>query len=250
MQAQQTRQDSSLEARLDYAKRFVLALETGDEDGANEILDKISSLRESTLFQEVGKLTRQLHEAITGFTVDERIASLTEKEIPDAKERLNYVITMTQQSADTTLGAIEELLPLSEQMGSQTAELSEKWSRFLRKEMDYDEFKAVSNELVEHFSSSAETLATIQSKLNDVLMAQGFQDITGQIIKRVINLVQDVERSMVEMIRISGSRLSRTENKTATKPTDLEGPAVPGVSDAQTITNQDGVDDLLSSLGF
>ncbi|MGH8550352.1 MAG: protein phosphatase CheZ [Methylococcales bacterium] len=246
----QAQQKDSLAARLDCAKLFVAALEEGDEQMADEILGNIASVRETTLFQEVGKLTRQLHEAITGFTLDERIASLAEKEIPDAKERLNYVITMTQQSADTTLGAVEELLPLSEQMNTRTAELAEKWSRFLRKEMDYDEFKKVSNELVEHFSSSTETLETIQEKLNEVLMAQGFQDLTGQIIRRVINLVQDVEHSMVEMIRISGGRLSAAKERAAGSPSKLEGPAVPGTIDEHTITSQDGVDDLLSRLGF
>jgi chemotaxis protein CheZ len=239
----------SLTARLDCAKQFVVALENGDEQLADEILDSIASVRESRLFQEVGKLTRELHEAIAGFTVDERIANLTEREIPDAKERLNYVITMTQQSADTTLGAIEALLPLSERMRTQTAELSEKWGRFLRKEMDFGEFKTVSNELVHHFTSSSETLAIMHSKLNEVLMAQGFQDLTGQIIKRVIHLVQDVEHSMVEMIRISGGRYSRAKNPEFAK-IDLDGPAIPGVSDEETIINQDGVDDLLSSLGF
>ncbi len=245
----QAQRKESLAARLNCAKQFVAALEEGDEQLADEILDNIASVQESRLFQEVGKLTRELHEGISGFTVDERIANLTKREIPDAKERLNYVITMTQQSADTTLGAVEALLPLSDRMSTQTADLGEKWSRFLRKEMDYGEFKTVSNELVQHFTSSSETLAIMQAKLNEVLMAQGFQDLTGQIIKRVIHLVQDVEHSMVEMIRISGGRFSSAKNPAIAK-TNLEGPAVPGVSDEDTIINQDGVDDLLSSLGF
>jgi chemotaxis protein CheZ len=242
----------SLAARLDCAKQFVAALESGDEKRADEILDNIASVRETQLFQEFGKLTRKLHEAISGVMVDARIANLNEKEIPDAKIRLNYVITMTQQSAEITLNAVEEMLPLSEQMSIETAELGEKWNRFLRRGMDRDEFKAVSNELVEHFLASTETLAMLQAKLNEVLMAQSFQDLTGQIIKRVIKLVQDVEHSMVEMIWISGGRLSGAKNPLLANPSNLnaDGPAVPGIVDQQTITNRDGVDDLLSSLGF
>lgn len=246
----QAQKKDSLALRLECAKQFVAALENGDETAADEILNNLTSLRETRLFQEVGKLTRQLHEAITGFTVDSKIASLTERDIPDAKERLNYVITMTQQSADTTLSAVEDLIPISASMSSRTAELSEKWNRFLRKEMDYDEFRGVSTDLVNHFSTSSEALDIMQKKLNEVLMAQGFQDLTGQIIKRVINLVQDLEHSMVEMIRISGGRLSGVKHNEISNPIELEGPAVPGVSDAQTITKQDDVDDLLSSLGF
>jgi chemotaxis protein CheZ len=239
-----------LTSRLDCARQYVSALENNDEKTADEILDRMARFRERQLFQEVGRLTRQLHDAIAGFTVDERLTALTEKEIPDAKERLNYVITMTQQSADTTLSAVEELLPLAEQMSTQNAELGEKWRRFLRKELDYPEFKSLSRSLVEHFSLTTEISATMQAKLTEVLMAQGFQDLTGQIIKRVINLVQDLEQSMVEMIRISGNRVLDTKQRPADRPGDLEGPAVPGVHDDETITNQDGVDELLLSLGF
>jgi chemotaxis protein CheZ len=80
-------------------------------------------------------------------------------------------------------------------------------------------------------------------------MAQGFQDITGQIIKRVIELVHDLETSMVELIRVAGSK--GTESKMVNEP-DLPGPIVPGIDDKKggIATNQDDVDDLLSSMGF
>lgn len=246
----EVQEEDMSQQRLEYAKQFLLALENGDEQIADDLLEHLSHLRETCLFQEVGKLTRQLHEAIAGFSMDPKIADLTEKEIPDAKERLNYVITMTQQSADTTLNVVETLLPLSEQMSSQTAELNEKWARFLRKEMEYDEFNNVSQELVNYFASSTANLAAFQSQLNEVLLAQGFQDLTGQIIKRVINMVQDVEHSLVDLIRISGYRYSRGQNVQSNTSKQLEGPAVPAIIDDQTITDQDGVDDLLSSLGF
>ena len=92
-------------------------------------------------------------------------------------------------------------------------------------------------------------MKVVQSGLNDILMAQGFQDITGQIIKRVIDLVHDLESSMVELIRISGGKGGEPKH---THELELPGPMVPGIDDkaGDVAANQDDVDDLLSSLGF
>jgi len=238
----------SNEIRLALARDLVKALEQGDEATADGLLDEIAGLRETQLFQEVGRLTRQLHDTLAGFAIDSKIASMTETDIPDAKERLHYVIRMTEQAANQTLNAVENLLPVSVQLNEQAAALEDKWSRFLDKEMPYEEFKAMSKEIAQYFIQSKSSLDVVQAGLNDILMAQGFQDITGQIIRRVIELVQDLETSMVELIRISGHKTKSAQ----TEEHKLPGPVVPGVDDkAEDVANsQDEVDDLLSSLGF
>ena len=237
------------DTRLKLAKELVTAIENGDDSAADEILDNIAGLRETQLFQEVGRLTRQLHDTMVSFSLDSKITSITENDIPDAKERLQHVITMTEEAADKTLTAVEDLLPVSQKLNEQAGLLSEKWERFLDREMPFEEFKNMSTEITRHFQESKGSLQQVQNGLNEILMAQGFQDITGQIIKRVINLVQDLEDSMVELVRISGG----TGNHTQT-PQDIElpGPVVPGVDDKKgdVVTDQDDVDDLLSSLGF
>lgn len=235
---------------LDLAKQLVLALEAGDEGKADQLLDRVAGVREAQLFQEIGRLTRQLHDTLVSFSLDAKIAEMTEHDIPDAKERLNYVISMTEQAADKTLTAVEDLLPISQALTEQATQLSVKWSRFLDREMPLDEFKAMTTEITDHFQHATHGLSTMQSGLNDILMAQGFQDITGQIIRRVIDLVHELETSMVELIRISGRKF-KTSESTTTQP-ELPGPVVPGVDDkaGDVATNQDDVDDLLSSLGF
>jgi len=235
--------------RLALAKDLVKALERGDDLAADGLLDDIAEIRETQLFQEVGRLTRQLHDTMAGFTLDSKIAAMTENDIPDAKERLQYVITMTEQSANQTLSVVEALLPVSKGLNEQAGQLSEKWERFLDKEMPFAEFKSMASEITSHFKTSKGSLKQVEEGLNEILMAQGFQDITGQIIKRVINLVQDLEISMVELIRFSGGR--GTEPMTISEP-ELPGPAVPGVDDkaGDVASSQDDVDDLLSNLGF
>lgn len=235
---------------LSLAKDLVKALENGDEAVADGLLDELAGVRETQLFKELGRLTRQLHDAMVNFSVDAKITAMTEYDIPDAKERLHYVITMTEQAADQTLTAVENLLPISQTLNDQVESLAGKWGRFLDREMPLAEFKAMSAEITEHFKQSKAGLAQVQTGLNDILMAQGFQDITGQIIRRVIDLVQELEASMVKLISISGRRV--LDGETGSKPLDLPGPVVPGVDDKQgdVATSQVDVDDLLSSLGF
>jgi chemotaxis protein CheZ len=235
---------------LDLAKKLVIALENGDEANADSLLDELAGLRETQLFKEIGRLTRQLHDTMVSFSVDEKITAMTEHDIPDAKERLQYVIAMTEQAADQTLTAVENLVPISQELNSQIEVLAGKWGRFLDREMPLEEFKAMTAEITQHFKQSQEGLAQVQAGLNDILMAQGFQDITGQIIRRVIALVQDLEISMVKLISITG-RKGGGKDIYHNEP-ELPGPVVPGVDDkaGDVATSQVDVDDLLSSLGF
>ena len=235
--------------RLSLAKELLAALEQGDELKADKLLDEIAGIRETQLFLEVGRLTRQLHEAMRSFALDSRISELTENDIPDAKERLHYVISMTEQAANQTLTAVEGLFPVAQSLNQQAQKLAGNWERFLVRKMPYEEFKGMSHEITHYFNESKQSLEMMQNGLNEILMAQGFQDITGQIIRRVIALVEDLETSMVELIRLSGTKAGTAKSAHVA---DLPGPAVPGVDDkaGDIATSQDEVDDLLSSLGF
>ncbi len=237
------------DGRIEQALALVAALEQGDQAQADRIVDDIGRVRELALFQEVWRLTRQLHDTLASFAVDDKLADLTEKEIPDAKERLNYVIAMTEQAANTTLNAVEAILPLTEALDQRAEAMSVQWQRFRNREMPFEEFKVLSQDLAEHFEMSRGHARTIQGCLSEVLMAQGFQDITGQIIRRVIELVHDVELNMVDMIRLSGRRYRPAEESPAASVVPASGPSVPGV-DTGSVHSQDDVDALLSSLGF
>lgn len=238
---------------LIQARALVASLEAGDEVEVNKLLDHLAQLRESTLFKEIGKLTRELHETINGFRLDARIADLTQKEIPDAQERLTYVITMTEQAANRTLDAVEQSLPLSTQLQQRAAELRAPWQKA----------RAAANgalhdvgDQVDAFIDDVENHAVVlQRNLSDALLAQDYQDITGQIIRRVITLVQDVEQNLVGLVRLSGQRFAVPAanvptSVTATESRSLEGPRIPTLDKAESLKGQDDVDDLLSSLGF
>ena len=238
---------------LDHAKKLVDSIEAGDASNVRSLMDDIASLRELDLFKEMGKLTRELHDSLTSFKLDTKIAGLAETEIPDAKERLNHVITMTEEAADKTLTAVESALPLSDQIKESSLALQSRWEQFKKRELSLEEFKTLSKDLDDFFPRITAGNVELNDHLNEILMAQGFQDLTGQIIRRVIGLVHDVEEGLVDLIKMSGVPQKTDEGKVADDALDItaEGPVVPGVDHtSETVNGQDDVDDLLSSLGF
>jgi len=242
-------------AILDQARALVAELESGNTNAAENLIDELGRMREQNLFRELGKMTRQLHDALNSFAVDSRMVSLAESDIPDAKARLNHVIDMTEESANRTLTAVEGTLPIAEQLQEQASTLHEKWGRFCNKDMRVTEFRDMSKEIDDFLGLTKGQAGQIHSNLSEVMMAQGFQDLTGQIIRRVITLVQEVEDNLVELIRLSGgARVERGEGaKEPRQEADVMrgvGPQVPGVDAGGAVSDQDEVDDLLSSLGF
>jgi chemotaxis protein CheZ len=238
------------QTRLEIAQALVECLQAGNEAEADQLIESLSQGgKQDELFLEVGRLTRELHDAINGFLLDARISDMTNVEIPDAKERLNYVITMTQQSADRTLNEVEKCLPLVETMEKQATLLSEEWNKLRMRMLSKDEFKDLSDALSSFLQQTRQDSSDLHASLSEVLMAQDFQDLTGQIIRKVIVLVQDVEQKLVKLVRITGNKLE--DGGSAKKEEEeLAGPAIPGLEQGDQVTSQDDVDDLLSSLGF
>ncbi|MBD3669933.1 MAG: protein phosphatase CheZ [Gammaproteobacteria bacterium] len=235
---------------LALAKSLVEKLEAGATEDAHALLDELTKVRESLLYQEIGKLTRELHNSLNSFHVDTHITALAEKDIPDARERLRYVVSMTDEAANRTLTAVEESIPLCDEIDGRVTEINEAWARLLRREMTAEEFRQLSKTLTDYLSLSTYDIGNIKGKLNDVLMAQDFQDLTGQIIHRVIDLVEDVENNLVGLIKVAGQKVDAPSYKSEKADTTPTGPAVPGIDESSRVSGQDEVDDLLSSLGF
>jgi len=236
---------------LEQARGLVSSIESGNKDAAVGHLREISRINETKMFQEIGQLTRELHDTLVGFGIETDISDLAEHEIPDARERLSHVINVTDQAAHKTLTAVEEAIPVCRELEESASKIESQWKRFISRDLSADEFRDLSREIGGHLEISADRYTKIKTYLNDILMAQDFQDITGQIIRRVIGLVQDVEDKLVGLIKISGN-FDGEEKKLESKPAEkvLEGPQVPGKETATALKSQDEVDDLLSSLGF
>ena len=256
------------EAFIMRAKELVVNAESGNDEAVKAILDELITMKETSLFQELGKLTRDVHETFKAFRTDSRLTELAEGGgIADAKERLHYVVTMTQKAADTTMSQIENAIPLCESITSGTSELLSSWERFTHRQMEAEEFRLLSKTLKVFLETANNDSKTLMSNLNEVMMAQSYQDLTGQIIFKVIKLVEDVEEDLINLIKLSSKHMGQdaisdlsADSLSGAQPSaaeknkqksSLDGPVVPGlVDEAETLAGQDEVDDLLSSLGF
>lgn len=229
----------SKEGRVeDYVPRLeqLLALaKAGDSIGFSAHLDDLTSLREQALFKDVGRLTRQLHESLMSFQFDSRVAALAASEFPDARNRLDRVIELTEQSAHRTMDLIEAVGPVVDELQSESRTLAGQWreggqpdARLIRQTRDF-------------VGRTTEQADTLRHALSDVLIAQNFQDLSGQIIRDIIRLVKEVEETLVNMIRLSGRSVELAEQHKADEEKRR---------DADRVKNQDDVDDILSSLGF
>lgn len=223
--------------KVAQARELVTTLEEGDSERAEQLLDSLTRIREAELFQEVGRLTRQLHDTLLSVQADGKLSNMAQRDMPDAKERLQHVIEVTETAAHKTMASIELTIPLCESLEVRSVELKRKWDRFMSRDLGVEEFRELARDLGAFLSFSEEKSAAIKGGLNEILMAQDFQDLTGQAIKRVITLVQEVENSLVEMIRFTGPKVNPEEYAVQSEAT-------------ASVNGQDEVDDLLSSLGF
>ena len=171
---------------LAHAEELVHEIQQGNEEKVRNLLTYLGEVRETGLYNEVGKMTRQLHDSLNAFCEDTRLDELTEEEIPDARARLRHVITMTQKSADRSLSAVEGTMPKCDALTQRIDELGEAWQNFKRREMSVEQFRELSTKLENFFVDAHKDTDDIRGGLNEIMMAQDFQDLTGQIITRVI----------------------------------------------------------------
>ena len=183
---------------LEQAQRLVELLKAGEQDQADEVVRELATPLQRELFEEVGKLTRQLHSALQDFQLDNRLSELANTEIPDAKERLNYVIDMTEQAANKTMDAVEECLPLADTIISNIQSVTPMWDKLMRRDIELGEFKTLCHDVQQFMLHSEHDSNRLRQLLNEILMAQDFQDLTGQVVKKITELSQNIEQQLVD----------------------------------------------------
>ena len=238
---------------LEQAKILVQHLEAGEVEAANDIIHNITLEESAELFSEVGKLTRQLHSSLSTFQLDERINGLMNTEMPDARSRLEYVIEETEKAANSTMDAVERSMPIAEQLNDRLASIMPDWRKLMSRQIELGEFKHLCLTLDQLLVDATNDSKALNGMLTEVLMAQGYQDLTGQVIRRVIELVKEVEDHLVEMLASFGEHELKDKPKITADAGDkikAEGPIIDATERDDVVNNQDDVDDLLSSLGF
>ncbi|MAG77086.1 MAG: protein phosphatase [Colwelliaceae bacterium] len=237
---------------LEQAKSLVEFLENGETEKADNLLAEIQNPINSELFAEIGKLTRQLHDSMMNFHVDSRLNDLANADIPDAKERLNYVISRTEDAANKTMDAVESIFPVVDKIQQQVKTVEPRWGKLMHNDLNLGEFKSLCIDIDKLLKTTAVESERMHALMTDVLMAQDFQDLTGQVIRKVIDLVREVEESLINMLTAFGVSEVEQKQKATLKTGEnlVEGPIVNTDERDDVVADQDDVDDLLSSLGF
>jgi chemotaxis protein CheZ len=227
------------------------ALAAGDEKQFFEELDALVEGRERGLFGELRKLTSDLQSALVRFSVDSRLVDLAEKEVPDAKLRLDHVLKMTDEAAHRTMDLVEQCAPLADRTSKQAADIVDLWRRFRKRSIEVNEFHDMIQRMDAFLESASADMDKVRTNLSEVLLTQGYQDLSGQIIRGVMKLVGDLETALVELVRLSkrGAKTSETNADVHAKSRGF-GPVVPGVEHGPAVGGQQDVDALLSGLGM
>jgi chemotaxis protein CheZ len=197
------------------------------------------------VFQRIGHMTRQLHDTLRELGYNRALEEAA-KAIPDARQRLAYVAQMTEQAASRVLNATDVARPIQDRMQAQAAALSGRWARLFGGELSVDEFKALAGDTRDWLNDVPKQTAATNEQLMEIMMAQDFQDLTGQVIKKIVDLAQKMESELLQVLIEA-----MPEGMKAEAPEGLmNGPAMNVEGRTDVVANQEQVDDLLESLGF
>lgn len=214
------------EAMLNLLKQAAEALESHDQAAFEDLIQTIGSLRETRLADGVARLARRVQQAMNQLDMDSRLACIAGREIPDARSHLDFVVRMTEDAAHRTLDLVD----------------------FTRTQID--DSRAILGKVRDGIDPEAATqlddsLARVRTTLVDLAQAQEYQDLSGQMIRRVIHLVQEIETALTALLDLGGIDL-RAE---AAKP--IERKEGEGIGPRpESASSQQDADDLLADLGL
>lgn len=193
----------------------------------------------------IGHMTRALHESLRGLGLDKLIEKAA-SDIPDARDRLSYVAKMSEQAAQRVLNATDAASPLQERIGADSSALAQSWQALLDGGTLTGPARELAEQTVARLTQAGQDAAATRSHLMDIMMAQDFQDLTGQVISRVTTIAQNLERQLVQML----VDFAPAEVKREFDNSLMNGPQINPEGNSEVVANQGQVDDLLESLGF
>ncbi len=197
------------------------------------------------LIARIGQLTRMLRDSLKELGLDQAIAQAAEA-IPDARDRLDYVVQMTAQAAERALNSVEAAQPRQTEMEKGARTLTTRWDEWFENPIELADARELVTDTRRYLKEVPDHTAFTHKQLLEIMMAQDFQDLTGQVIKRMMDVIQEIEKQLL-MVLLE----NMPEPVQAKRASDglLNGPQLDHSVDG-VVANQDQVDDLLDSLGF
>ena len=204
---------------------------------------------ERGMFERLGGIVRLLHDSLRELGYDKALTEAS-SQIVDAQDRLEYVASLTEQAANKVLNTLDEGMPAQDLLSKQAKDMETRWADLFSGKLSLDEFKALAGDSRQFAASVNEATEAEKARLLEIMMAQDFQDITGQLIKKVVKITQTVEQELAQLLRDNApadlkEKLARKEQEAAQPAPLMLGPSVP-----EAALDQANVDDLLADLGF
>lgn len=197
------------------------------------------------VLSRIGHMTRALHESLRGLGLDKLIEKAA-SDIPDARDRLDYVARLSEQAAKRVLDATDAAGPVQDAIETRSSELSGAWQALLDKGGPDADWRALAQRTIAGLDESRLGAVTTRAQLMDIMMAQDFQDLTGQVIGRITGIAQNLEKQLVQvLIDFAPSEIRREIDNGL-----LNGPQINPEGKNEVVADQGQVDDLLDSLGF
>jgi len=206
---------------------------------------------EKNLYERLGGIVRVMHDSLRELGYDKALTEAS-SQIVDAQDRLEYVASLTEQAANKVLNTLDEGMPAQDVLSKQAKDMENRWADLFAGKLSIDQFKALAGDSRQFAQLVSESTEAEKARLLEIMMAQDFQDITGQLIKKVVGITKTIESELAQLLRDSAP--ADVKEKLAQKqavqeqeqPVELmSGPSVPTVA-----LDQDSVDDLLADLGF
>lgn len=245
-------QDQNLQGRFgSQVADLAAAVQANDEGAFHLAFDALRAALNAELNPELKRLTANAQDALRRFREQARLEVLADQEVPDARRRLSHVVKLTEEAAHRTLDLVEQSSPLVDRLGNEAAQLLEEWGLHGSRQLAVSTlWPERANESLERFVRDAEVL---RRHLSQMLLAQGYQDLSGQIINAVIKLVMELEGVLSQIVALANGEETRrmpalkldADGNVSQQGT---GPAVPGVGTSALVSGQDDIDELLASV--
>lgn len=208
--------------------------------------DKAENLTNPDLIHRIASLTRMLRDGMRELGLDQAVKEAAAA-IPDARDRLRYVANMTEQAANRVLNATDAAGPIQDAMEKSARGLDQRWQSWFDHPLELADAKQLVKDTRAFLADVPRQTQATQSHLMEIVMAQDFQDLTGQVIMRMMDVVGTIERELLQVL-LDNADLSPERREEVNSL--LNGPQVNPEGKSDIVTSQDQVDDLLASLGF
>jgi len=240
-------------------------LESGDSPDLEALFDSIASQQQESeaaattataaatgsmpstavMYEQIGQLTRKMHDALRDLGYDKSLEKVADA-LPDAKDRLGYIASLTESAAERVLNATDLAKPYQDDLESRAKALSARWEQLYANQLSIAEFKNLAEETRQYLGHVPKQTQATNVQLLEIVMAQDFQDLTGQVIKKMMDMVHILETELVAFL----IEFSPDSKKAELDNNLLNGPVVNPEGRTDVVSSQQQVDDLLESLGF